>query len=66
MLFVAGKKAIRRLMRGWKNVSCILGTFCYQLHLLGEIVNKKKLFVAFPWVVTSTGPGGFMICVFII
>ena len=24
-----------------------------------------KLFVAFPWVVTSTGPGGFMICVFI-
>ena len=27
---------------------------------------EKKLFVAFPWVVTSTGPGGFMICVFII
>ena len=26
---------------------------------------KKKLFVAFPWVVTSTGPRGFMICVFI-
>ena len=25
---------------------------------------KKKLFAAFPWVVTSTGPGGFMICVF--
>ena len=25
-----------------------------------------KLFVAFPWVETSTGPGGFMICVFII
>ena len=25
----------------------------------------KKLFVAFPWVETSTGPGGFMICVFI-
>ena len=24
----------------------------------------KKLFVAFPWVVTSTGLGGFMICVF--
>ena len=22
-------------------------------------------FVAFPWVETSTGPGGFMICVFI-
>ena len=27
--------------------------------------KKKKLFVAFPWVVTSTGPGGFMVvCVF--
>ena len=25
--------------------------------------KKKKLFVAFPWVETSTGPGGFMICV---
>ena len=25
-----------------------------------------KLFVAFPWVETSSGPGGFMICVFII
>ena len=28
--------------------------------------GHKKYFVAFPWVVTSTGPGGFMICVFII
>ena len=27
--------------------------------------RKKTLFVAFPWVVTSTGPGGFMIlCVY--
>ena len=26
--------------------------------------NEKKKFVAFPWVETSTGPGGFMICVF--
>ena len=25
-----------------------------------------KLFVAFPWVETSTGLGGFMICMFII
>ena len=32
----------------------------YPLH------QKKKLFVAFPWVETSTGPGGFMSCVFII
>ena len=30
------------------------------------IESKKKLFVAFPWVVTSIGPGGFIICVFII
>ena len=29
------------------------------------ITAAKKLFVAFPWVETSTGPGGFMICVFI-
>ena len=27
---------------------------------------KKKLFVTFPWVEISTGPEGFMICVFII
>ena len=31
----------------------------------GFKASKKKLFVAFPWVETSTGPGGFMICVFI-
>ena len=30
------------------------------------LTRQKKLFVAFPWVETSTGPGGFMICVFII
>ena len=28
-------------------------------------ISKKQLFVAFPWVVTSTGRGGFMVvCVF--
>ena len=27
---------------------------------------ESLLFVAFPWVETSTGPGGFMICVFLI
>ena len=32
----------------------------------GASLQKKQLFVAFPWVETSTGPGGFMICVFII
>ena len=31
---------------------------------LGQKKTKKQLFVAFPWVETSTGPGGFMICVF--
>ena len=25
---------------------------------------NQKLFVAFPWVETSTGPEGFMICVY--
>ena len=34
-----------------------------RVHLL---ILKKNLFVAFPWVETSTGPGGSMICVFII
>ena len=28
--------------------------------------KKKKKNVALPWVVTSTGPGGFMICVCIL
>ena len=27
--------------------------------------GASQLFVAFPWVETSTGQGGFMICVFI-
>ena len=31
-----------------------------------SFLKKKKIFVAFPWVVTSTGRGEFMICVFII
>ena len=31
-----------------------------------KLHGSKKLFVAFPWVETSTGPGGLMICVFII
>ena len=30
------------------------------------VLKKQQLFVAFPWVETSTGPRGFMICVFII
>ena len=30
------------------------------------LTRPKQLFVAFPWVETSTGLGGFMICVFII
>ena len=34
--------------------------------LIHYTTGAYTLFVAFPWVVTSTGPGGFMICVFII
>ena len=30
------------------------------------VAFPKKHFVAFPWVVTSAGPGGFMIYVFIL
>ena len=29
-------------------------------------LGKKQLFLAFPWVETSTGPGGFMICVLVL
>ena len=28
--------------------------------------SNPNVFVAFPWVVASIGPGGFMMCVFII
>ena len=31
-----------------------------------KLYGSKKKIVAFPWVETSTGPGGFMIYVFII
>ena len=30
------------------------------------LIHYTTFFVAFPWVETSSGPGGFMICVFII
>ena len=54
-----------------------LGTQCLSMRLqifqwmddkniLLFVIIRFKLFVAFPWVETSTGPGGFMICVFII
>ena len=33
---------------------------------VGNPFAYSFFFVAFPWVETSTGPGGFMICVFII
>ena len=33
---------------------------------LQDISLSTTLFVAFPWVVTSTGSGGFMICMFIL
>ena len=40
--------------------------FYGSLQIIWVKKKTKKLFVAFPWVETSTGPGGFMICVFII
>ena len=40
---------------------------CQKLLVLLEInLEKNGPFCGFPWVETSTGPGGFMICVFII
>ena len=39
------------------------------MDLISDLITlelSSLLFVAFPWVETSTGPGGFMICVFII
>ena len=51
-------------------VVCINGlTVTFQVEVVSLGIfrpNAKKVFVAFPWVETSTGPGGFMICVFII
>ena len=43
-----------------------ISSTCINVSLISVNQSKKKLFVAFPWVETSTGPGGFMICVFII
>ena len=43
--------------------------FCINITDTGKrekMLHFFKLFVAFPWVETSTGPGGFMNCVFII
>ena len=45
--------------------NCLTGLIMIRLHPVW-FPYKKKLFVAFPWVETSTGPGGFMICVFIV
>ena len=49
---------------------CNFSMFCCAIlcvHSSFSIISKTfKLFVAFPWVETSTGPGGFIICVFII
>ena len=43
-----------------------IGSPATMLAALSCICSNRKLFVAFPWVETSTGPGGFIICVFII
>ena len=41
----------------------ILSAANFRLHLKG---NLKKTFCGYSWEVTSTGPGGFMVCVCII
>ena len=49
-----------------KSISvCFLVQICkvVSLSIHGTPPFKKKLFVAFPWVETNTGPRGFMICV---
>ena len=61
----------RRLNRKWfyreaGNQTCdpwFIRHSAYPLHHGGF---SKFFFVAFPWVETSTGPGGFMICVCLI
>ena len=66
---------VQRGVRAGSNLSILkeakknyMGQFIFSrgvgVYLL--IPKKKQLFMAFPWVETSTGPGGFMICVFII
>ena len=35
-------------------------------YILTVFYFSQILFVAFPWVITSTGPGGLMICVLIL
>ena len=48
------------------NFQAISETFFVIFQRGGGLFPLSPLFVAFPCVVTSTGPGGFMICVFII
>ena len=46
---------------------CIPCTICIVIRIIARPLGLhfNKLFVAFPWVVTSTGPGGFMVvCVY--
>ena len=47
----------------WESVTVLCFVVRYFMSIL---VLQSSFFVAFPWVETSTGPGGFMICVFII
>ena len=54
------------VLAGWDyGFCCSMSTNTRRLDLLKCLRRRvKKLFVAFPWVETSTGPGGLMICVF--
>ena len=49
-IIFCGFPGYKSVLPGWFKICMLLSLFC----------------VAFPWVETSTGPGGFMICVFII
>ena len=57
------KPGIEPATPGLQGIALIHYTTVAPLHKKNE---KNKLFMAFPWVVTRTGTGGFMICVFII
>ena len=60
---LADEKILRYHAKSYNryNILSHIGSF-----QLGYTSRIYILFVAFPWVETSTGPGGFMICVFII
>ena len=47
---------------------CVIMCFFFsdQYSTLFQMIRNEYSFCGFPWVVTSTGPGGFMLCVCIL